>query len=114
MSDVQVLQPQGGRLVELPSATLLIKNEDAGGHIVGELTAQPGFRGPGGHEHADRTETFYVLEGTFLFTVAGREVAIGPGMTITIPPGTTHNFANTGDRPARLLVVGAPEELDFY
>jgi mannose-6-phosphate isomerase-like protein (cupin superfamily) len=114
MSDVQVLPSQDGKLVELPSATLLIKKEDAGGHIIGELTAQPGFQGPGHHEHADQAETFYVLEGTFQFAVAGHEVEIGPGATITIPPGTTHNFANTSDRPARLLVVGAAEELDLY
>jgi hypothetical protein len=45
-ADVKVLKPQDGKLVALPSATMLIKNEDAGGHVVGELTAQPGSRGP--------------------------------------------------------------------
>jgi mannose-6-phosphate isomerase-like protein (cupin superfamily) len=60
------------------------------------------------HRHA---EAFYVLEGELTFEVgAGSEtVTVGPGGFVGVPPGLAHAYGTAGDRPARWLVVHAPD-----
>ena len=117
MQEFTIVGRHEGRAVSLPLARMLIKSEDAGvgeGKLVGELTAEPGFSGPGPHRHGGQAELFYVLEGEFTFQVEGEEILLGPGMSIVIRPGTEHNFANDSPESAKLLVIGATEEIDLY
>ena len=60
------------------------------------------------HQHA---EAFYVLEGELTFQVgAEREtITIGAGGLVAAPPGLAHGYGTAGDRPARWLVIHAPD-----
>jgi len=117
MGKFQVVAPDEGNVISLPLATIAVKSTDADlaeGRIVGELTAEPGFSGPGPHHHSGQAELFYVLDGEFTFQVEGEEILLRPGMSLIISPDTIHNFANASANPAKLLVIGAAEEIGLY
>jgi gentisate 1,2-dioxygenase len=69
-----------------------------------------GERVTGLHVH-QHTEAFYVLEGELAFEVgAERErVTLGAGGFVAVPPGVAHAYGTAGDRPARWLVIHAPD-----
>lgn len=116
-NDVEVLGADEGRTISLPSAIVVIKSAEASlanGKIVGELTAEPGFAGPGEHRHFDQAEMFYVLDGEFTFVVDSQGISLRPGMSIMIPPNTPHNFSNQTSTRARLLVIGDAKEFELY
>lgn len=87
-----------------------------GAYFCFEVMTTPGF-GPPLHAHAYR-ELFYVLEGTFEFTLErdGRlETTVGrAGTAIAVPPDVTHTFKNATDVPARLLFVHLPAALESF
>ena len=62
---------------------------------VGELLVAPGV-GPPEHIHHANDETFYVLDGTFRFTVAGQQHVAEAGAFIFIPRGVPHAWQNIG------------------
>jgi len=57
------------------------------------------------HVHREHIDSFYVLEGTFIFDCSGEEVPLGPGDYVVAPPLLVHGF-RPGD--ARVLNVHAP------
>lgn len=75
-------------------------------------------RGP--HEHADQTDGFVFLSGTFrLFLWESREgndpvelrldVGEGESVFVTVPPGVVHAYKNIGDADA--FVLNFPDRL---
>lgn len=74
-----------------------------------EAYTAPGAGSPP-HLHRDDEETFYVLEGTYAFTLGGETVLRGPGSVVHVPRGTAHAFANPGDAPARMLILNWPAD----
>jgi quercetin dioxygenase-like cupin family protein len=70
----------------------------------------PAGGGPGPHRHPAE-EWFYVLDGTALFHLDARDVPVGSGDLVRIPPGTEHWF-EVSEGPVRLLsgFVPAGEE----
>lgn len=78
-----------------------------------ERTLPPGGRMPPAHRHSGNEEAYFVLDGAVEFRV-GDEVFEGTGGTfVLVPSGEAHTFGNTGNEPARLLVLHAPA-LDGY
>jgi quercetin dioxygenase-like cupin family protein len=81
-----------------------------------EVSTTPGF-GPPLHTHAYR-ELFYVLEGTYEFTVerdGQLETIVGAaGTSIAVPPHVPHTFKNASGAPARLLFVHLPAALEEF
>ncbi len=72
-----------------------------------ELIEYEGPLQPPPHIHRERDEAFYILGGTFTFTLGSDEVEAPEGSLVLIPRGTRHGFsAPTGSR-ALLLVVPA-------
>lgn len=68
-----------------------------------------GREGPWTVPHVHRTgrESFYIVEGRFVFSVAGVEHSVGPGDFVSVPPGAVHTFrAETGG--GRVLVLTPP------
>src|SRR5690242_21279921 len=90
--------------------------ETDGAYFCFEVSTTPGF-GPPLHRHAYR-ELFYVLEGTYEFTVEdgdGTRVIRGAaGTSLSIPPDVAHTFKNVSDRQARLLFVHQPAALEPF
>ncbi|WP_372421699.1 cupin domain-containing protein [Salinarimonas chemoclinalis] len=76
--------------------------------MVEALTA-PGAGSPP-HLHRDDEEAFYVLEGTYAFTIDGKTVLRGPGSVVHVARGTPHAFANAGEAPARMLILNWPAD----
>lgn len=62
------------------------------------------------------TETHKNVEQTFVFVSGSARALIDdndpavmrPGMTVTVFPGTTHNFVNTGKKPLKLYTIYEP------
>jgi quercetin dioxygenase-like cupin family protein len=73
------------------------------GWTVLDYTLPPRQFGAPLHYHATITESFYVLSGEFWFRAGDKEITVGPGGFVFVPPGTPHAFANRSDAPARLL-----------
>jgi quercetin dioxygenase-like cupin family protein len=65
------------------------------------------------------TETFYVLDGLYEFTVGEKILKGGPGTVVVNPPNVPHGFKYVGDGIGRLLVIytpsdGARKGADFF
>lgn len=67
------------------------------------------------HLHRGMEESFFVLEGSFNFTVGGEEIEAGPGSYILVPRGTRHVLAAgaAGGRCLVLMVPGGQEDMFF-
>jgi mannose-6-phosphate isomerase-like protein (cupin superfamily) len=68
-----------------------------------EVLCPPGVGTPPHREAGD--ETFFVLEGTLTFLVDDEIVHASAGDCLFVPRGVRHAESNTGQRPARALVV---------
>jgi len=94
--------------------TFKVVGEDTGGAFtVAELIAGPEL-GPPPHIHRLHDESFYVLEGTFEFSLAGRAFAAGPGSFVHLPKGVVHTHRAGGGAPAKALVIQAPSGIERF
>lgn len=80
--------------------------------IMEDVTPPQG--GPPLHRHSREDESFYIMEGDFVFAVDGEEIPAGPGCTLFAPRGTAHTFQNVGKTIGRLLVIVQPAGLDIF
>jgi mannose-6-phosphate isomerase-like protein (cupin superfamily) len=69
-----------------------------------------GERVTGSHVHG-HAEAFYVLEGQLAFEIGaeGESITLGAGGFVAVPAGVVHSYGTVGDRPARWLVIHAPD-----
>lgn len=112
MTDVSIVAPQGGELIELGPVRMRILEDGATtAHRlgIGEITLPPHTKGPLQHRHAEHDEGFYVVSGTARFTVGATDHDAPPGTLVMIPPGAPHTFANPGDEPVVLLNTFTPD-----
>jgi quercetin dioxygenase-like cupin family protein len=67
---------------------------------------------PGGvigwHQHAEQTETVYVLAGDSTLTLGESPVPFCAGQIVAIPPATRHTLVNGGPETVELLCVFTP------
>lgn len=112
MTDVSIVTPDGGEVIELGPARIRIL-EDGGTTAhrlgIGEITLAPHSAGPPQHRHAQHDEGFYVVSGTARFTVGHTEYDAPTGTLVMVPPGVPHTFANPGDQPVVLLNTFTPD-----
>jgi mannose-6-phosphate isomerase-like protein (cupin superfamily) len=112
MSDVSIVSPSGGELIELGPATMRILEDGATtAHRlgIGEITLAPHSDGPPQHRHAQHDEGFYVVSGTARFTVGRTVHDAPPGTLVMVPPGVPHTFANPGDQPVVMVNTFTPD-----
>jgi quercetin dioxygenase-like cupin family protein len=84
------------------------RSPDTGGaYCLVETITAPGAGAPP-NRHPSDDEAFYVLEGSFEFTIEDRTIAATTGSFVKIPTGAVHAFKNTGDAPGRLLIINSP------
>ena len=76
--------------------------------LVWDLVLGPGGRVPSSHAHPHQQECFTVLDGELDFRVGWRRLRIGPGGSVTVPPGRVHHFANRGRVAIRVQVETVP------
>ncbi len=83
---------------------------ETGGYCLCEGLVAPGAGAPP-NRHAGEDEGFFVLDGTFAFTIDGEQRRVGPGAFVKIPDGAVHAFSNVGSAPGRLLIINAPGKI---
>lgn len=101
-TELDYLAPDGSEIRLLP---------EMGGGGLCHCTLPAGrTSAPVRHPHVE--ELWYVLEGEGEVWRRHRDgeatVAVAPGTSLTIPPGTAFQFRATGPGPLRLLIVTMP------
>lgn len=106
-----ILPPGAGRAYEIGPMRGVFKADGAetdDRYCVSEWSVEPGASGPGPHHHDENVELFLVTEGTMAFLVGDEWVDAPTGTFLRIPAGTTHDFANRAEAPARAFNVFIP------
>jgi len=94
--------------------TFKLVGDDTGGALaVAELTAGPEM-GPPPHIHRNSDENFYILDGTFDFSLAGRAFSAGAGEFVHLPKGVVHTHRAGGGAPAKALVIQSPAGVERF
>jgi quercetin dioxygenase-like cupin family protein len=105
-----VLPPGGGKAIHVLGNPWTIKagREDTGGPIaVMEASFRPKSGAPA-HVHRQHEETFYVLEGEFLFQLGTQTMMATAGTFVFVPRDVPHAFENVGNQPGRILGILTP------
>lgn len=64
----------------------------------------------GEETHDDGDQLLYLVKGTGVVVIEGKEVAFEKGSIFCVPMGTRHNVKNLGDEPMKLFTVYAPPQ----
>ncbi len=90
------------------SLTFKARRDQTGGALTAFVsTAAPG-EGPPLHLHANEDEVLYVLEGRLRVRLESAFHTAPAGSFVFFPRGVPHSWQNSGDEPARLLVLFTP------
>jgi quercetin dioxygenase-like cupin family protein len=84
-----------------------------GAFTVIELHAGPNV-GPPPHIHRNADESFFILDGTFDFSLAGQPFTAGPGSFVHLPKGVVHTHKAGGGASARALVIQSPAGVEQF
>jgi mannose-6-phosphate isomerase-like protein (cupin superfamily) len=66
------------------------------------------------HYHMKEDETFYVVNGTLQFYVAGNQFCAPAGTTVYIPRNVTQSVRNINSKPAHVQILFAPAGRENY
>jgi len=118
VKDYIVLAPGEGRRADLASVGIFNTTKLGSGELgstfdVMETEVAPNA-GPPAHVHNAFDEAFYVLEGDFRIRIREETIDAPAGSFVFIPRGVPHTWTNTGERPARVLSLGAPASLEAF
>ena len=91
----------------------VVGDDTNGAFTVAELTAGPEL-GPPPHIHHNSDESFYILEGTFDFSLAGQAFTAGAGAFVYLPKGVVHTHRAGGGASARALVIQSPAGVERF
>ena len=110
------LPPGGGKTLQVLGDAYTIKaaTDQTGGTIaVLEGSFRPGSGAPA-HVHHQHEETFYVLNGEFLFHVGLQSVRATAGAFMFAPRDVPHSFENIGAAPGRILGIMTPAGFEQF
>lgn len=112
-----VVAPGAGETIEGPAGgplTFKVRGEQTNGALTAfENVIAPGD-GPPLHVHANEDEAWYVLEGELRFRLDAATASAPAGSFVFVPRGTPHCFQNTGDEPAKILVLFTPAGMERF
>ena len=91
----------------------VVGGDTNGAFTVAEVTAGPEL-GPPPHIHRDSDESFYILEGTFDFSLAGQAFSAGAGSFVHLPRGVVHTHRAGGGAAAKALVIQSPAGVERF
>lgn len=116
-SEVHLVKPGQGQIADLGVIKMRVL---AAGEATGrEFTLAEFVGGPGPwtvlHVHNRTTESFYVVDGSFIFTVGDKAVSAERGDYVMIPRGTPHMMTGgpDGGTLLTLMVPGGNEDMFF-
>jgi quercetin dioxygenase-like cupin family protein len=118
-AEMVLLKPGESRLenpLDILGDQVLLKlgGRDTAGQLTVMMGITPPKAGPPLHRHSREDESFYVLEGEYLFEVDGKQFHAGPGTFAFLPRGTAHTFQNVTDKPAKLLIITQPAGVENF
>jgi len=94
--------------------TVIIGGEQTdGAYSIFELSVPPNV-GPGLHIDKAWDEWWFVIEGTFAFTLNGERMELGSGSFAHGPKGIPHSFKNVGETTGKLVMVTMPSGLEKF
>lgn len=76
--------------------------------LVAHLHVEPGGRVAAAHSHPSITERFHVLQGEVGFLLGDRRTTLGAGQEAVVPAGTVHDWWQTGEEVAQVIVEVDP------
>jgi mannose-6-phosphate isomerase-like protein (cupin superfamily) len=82
-------------------------------YSVFELRVPPNV-GAGLHIDKDWDEWWHVIEGTFAFTMNGKQIQLTAGGFAHGPKGIPHSFKNVGDTTGKLVMITMPSGLEKF
>jgi quercetin dioxygenase-like cupin family protein len=94
--------------------TFLLTGADTGGALFLCEVSVPPLGGPPPHIHHREDESLFVMEGEITFSLAGERFRASAGDLVYVPRGTVHNFHNTGQGKAKMLVLSTPAGLEKF
>lgn len=94
--------------------TVRATGADTGGAFALLEFVMPAGSGPPTHFHRAMEESFYMLEGSMDFTLAGHTTEIGPRGFVMIPRTVEHRFTVSARGPARMLLLLAPAGFEEF
>lgn len=105
-----------GKSVGVLGARSIFKvlNAETGGAYAILEQEIPAGHGPPLHVHRHETETFYILEGTFEFTVGDAKIPAPVGTLVAGPRDIPHTFRNVGTSPGKILLTVIPGRFSEY
>ena len=94
--------------------TIKLSASDTDGNYAIIEDHTPPSGGPPLHRHHREDESFYVIEGQYVFEVDGQIIYAGSGSSVFAPRGSAHRFQNLAATSGRLLVIVQPAGLDEF
>ncbi len=109
------LTPAQGKTIVFHNTEMVFKTtlEESGGRYSTILMTHPPLAGPALHLHPDGQETFYVLEGNYIFTLNGETMEAGKGDFISIPAHVPHKY-KSGAAGGKVLVTTPPNVEKYF
>ena len=101
------LNVPGGRV------SVKISSRDTGGAFALLEDQTNPFQGPPLHLHRHHDESWYILEGEYLFEIDGRQIHARAGDTLFAARGTPHAFQNLRGEQSRMLLTSIPGGMDL-
>jgi mannose-6-phosphate isomerase-like protein (cupin superfamily) len=111
MDEAFVVEPQGGRRLELgnfAAVVLATAEQTAGAFTLLQTQDEPPGFGPPLHRHRDAAEAFFVLEGDYLMHLPNGRQLCPPGSFVYVPRNTPHTFTVASTVPGKKLNLFAP------
>lgn len=94
--------------------TLNLTGEQTNGALTVLETVTPPGAGPPPHVHHRESETFYIIESEFEFSLPGRTIRAKPGDVVHAPKDVPHCFRNVGASQGKLLIVVQPSGFENF
>ncbi|CAF1915428.1 unnamed protein product [Rotaria magnacalcarata] len=114
-----VVPPNGGQPVHaLPYPNGIYRIIVRGSQTANIFTLIEGLiyinEGARTHYHMKEDETFYVINGTLQFYVAGDQFCAPAGTTVYIPRNVTQSVRNINSKPVYVQIAFAPPGREYY
>ena len=92
---------------------IITGGETAGNPVILETVTQPKMGAPR-HLHHREDETFYMVEGKFLFEFGEKQMDGGPGTCVFLPRDIPHCFQNIGEKAGKMLIICQPAGIEMF
>ena len=109
-----MVEPGAGETLRFLDDSALVLKAQVGDLIHYEYVAAPSAKGSAQHIHADHDETFFVVEGTFEFSLGEETVIAPPGSFLKVDRGQPHGFRNAGEGAGRIVGTFGSRFADYF